>query len=100
MKSEIIDRILSINSESLYKIVDPVRNNAIFNDVMSNIKEEFFIYVWIHGIAHNERVALLSCYIGIQEGLDIEELRLVLEAAKYHDIGRGYEGNHGKYRPI
>ena len=45
MKSEIIDRILSINSESLYKIVDPVRNNAIFNDVMSNIKEEFFIYV-------------------------------------------------------
>ena len=100
MKSEIIDRILSENSEPLYKIIETVKNNAVFQDVMSNIKEEFFINDSIHGISHNERVALLSCYIGIQEGLDIEELKLVLEAAKYHDIGRGYEGNHGKYSTI
>ena len=100
MKSEIIDRILSENSEPLHKIIETVKNNAVFQDVMSNIKEEFFINDSIHGISHNERVALLSCYIGIQEGLDTEELKLVLEAAKYHDIGRGYEGNHGKYSTI
>ena len=100
MKSEIIGRILSENNESLHKMIETVRNNAVFQDVMSNIKEEFFINDSIHGISHNERVALLSCYIGIQEGLDIEELKLVLESAKYHDIGRGYEGNHVKYSTI
>lgn len=100
MKSEIIDRILSENRESLQKIIETARNNDVFQDIMSNIKEEFFINDSIHGISHNERVALLSCYIGIQEGLDTEELKLVLEAAKYHDIGRGYEGNHGKYSTI
>ena len=100
MKSEIINRILSKNSESLHVIIETVKNNAVFQDATSNIKEEFFINDSIHGISHNERVALLSCYIGIQEGLNTEELKLVLEAAKYHDIGRGYEGNHGKYSTI
>ena len=100
MKSEIIDRILSENNESLHQMIEIVRNNAFFQDVINNIKEEFFINDSIHGISHNERVAILSCYIGIQEGLDIEELKLVLEAATYHDIGRGYEGNHGKYSTI
>ena len=41
MKSEIIDRILSENSEPLHKIIETVKNNAVFQDVMSNIKEEF-----------------------------------------------------------
>ena len=100
MKSEIINRILSENSESLHIIIETVKKNEVFQDVMSSIKEEFFIDDSIHGISHNERVALLSCYIGIQEGLNNEELKIVLEAAKYHDIGRGYEGNHGKYSTI
>ena len=100
MKSEIIDRILSENSESLHEIIETLNNNAIFQDVMNNIKEEFFINDSIHGISHNERVALLACYIGIQENLNNEELKLVLETAKYHDIGRGYEGNHGQYSTL
>ena len=43
MKSEIIDRILSENRESLQKIIETARNNDVFQDIMSNIKEEFFI---------------------------------------------------------
>ena len=70
MKSEIINRILSENSESLHIIIETVKKNEVFQDVMSSIKEEFFIDDSIHGISHNERVALLSCYIGIQEGLN------------------------------
>ena len=77
------------------EIIRIVRNNPVFQDVMSRVKEEFFINDTIHGISHNERVALLACYIGIKEGLNNDELKLVLEAAMYHDIGRGFEGNHG-----
>ena len=100
MQSKIIDKVLNGDNKSLNEIIGIVRNNAIFQDVMSDFKEEFFIDDNIHGISHNERVTLLSCYIGIQEGLNDEELRLVLETAKYHDIGRGFEGNHGQYSAI
>ena len=100
MQSKIIERILNGDNKSFNEILEIVRNNAVFQDVMSDVKEEFFINDSIHGISHNERVALLACYIGIQENLNNEELRLVLEAAKYHDIGRGFEGNHGQYSAI
>jgi len=100
MQSKIIEKILNGDNKALNKIIEIVRNNAVFQEVMSDFKEEFFIDDNIHGISHNERVALLACYIGIQEGLNDEELRLVLEATKYHDIGRGFEGNHGQYSAI
>ena len=100
MKSKIIEKILNEDNKTLNEIIEIIKDNAAFQDVMSDFKEEFFIDDNIHGISHNERVALLACYIGIQEGLNDEELRLVLEAAKYHDIGRGFEGNHGQYSAI
>ena len=96
MKSKILERILTENNELLQEIINTVKNNDVFNDVMSDVKEQYFIDDAIHGISHNERVALLACYIGIKEGLNNEELRLVLEASKYHDIGRGFDGNHGQ----
>ena len=100
MQSKIIEKILNENNKSLQEIIEIVKNNAVFQNVMSDFKEEFFIDDNIHGISHNERVALLACYIGIQEGLNDGELRLVLETAKYHDIGRGFEGNHGQYSAV
>ena len=100
MQSKIIERILTENNKTLQEIINVVKDNAIFNAVMSDVKEDYFVDDTIHGISHNERVALLACYIGIKEGLTDEELTLVLEAAKYHDIGRGYEENHGQYSTI
>lgn len=100
MQAKIIERMLTENNESLREIIEVVKSNAIFSEAMSNIKEEFFISDSIHGISHNERVAVLACYIGKKERVNNEELKLVLEAAKYHDIGRGYEGNHGQYSTI
>ena len=96
MQSKIIEIILTENSELLQEIINIVKDNDVFNNVMNDLKEQYFIDDAIHGISHNERVALLACYIGIKEGLNNEELRLVLEASKYHDIGRGFEGNHGQ----
>ena len=96
MQSKILERILNENNELLQEIINTVKNNDVFNNVMSDVKEQYFIDDAIHGISHNERVALLACYIGIKEGLNNEELRLILEASKYHDIGRGFDGNHGQ----
>ncbi len=96
MQSKIIERILTENTEILQEIINIVQDNDVFNNIMSDVKEQYFIDDAIHGVSHNERVALLACYIGIKEDLNNEELRLILEAAKYHDIGRGFEGNHGQ----
>ena len=100
MQSKVIERILTENSKTLQEIINVVKDNAVFNSAMGDVKEGYFVDDAIHGLSHNERVALITCYIGIKEGLNDEELKLVLEAAKYHDIGRGYEGNHGKISTI
>lgn len=96
MESLVLERLLNKENIAINEMIQIVKNNPIFQETMGNFKEQFFIKDRIHGISHNERVALLACYIGVKEGLNNEELRLVLEAAKYHDIGRGYEGNHGQ----
>ena len=49
-----------------------------------------------HGADHVEKVLFNAMYIGLQEGLNNEEMKILKEAAKYHDTGRvniGYE--HG-----
>ncbi len=96
MKSIVLEKILNKENIKLNEVIQVVRDNPIFQETMSDVKEQFFIQDSIHGISHNERVVLLACYIGTKEGLNDEELRLVLEVAKYHDIGRGFEGNHGQ----
>ena len=96
MESLVLERLLNKENIAINEMIQIVKNNPIFQETMGNFKEQFFIKDRIHGISHNERVALLACYIGVKEGLNNEELRLVLEAAKYHDIGRGYEVNHGQ----
>lgn len=96
MKSTVLEKILNKENIKLNEVIQVIKDNPIFQETMSDVKEQFFIEDSIHGISHNERVVLLACYIGIKEGLNDEELRLVLEASKYHDIGRGFEGNHGQ----
>ena len=69
----------------------------VFLEAMFEVRRDLFVDDDIHGIAHNERVALLACAIGMKEGLNKQDLRLLLEAAKYHDIGRrDKEKNHAK----
>jgi len=96
--SKLINEDKNLSDEELRKFIKVIKESGkleLIENILNNVKEEYFIQDEIHGITHNERVVILACYIGIKEGLSDEELRLVLEAAKYHDIGRGYEGNHG-----
>ena len=94
MQLQILQKILK--KQEISEITTVIKDNLILNDVIQNVKEQYFIKDEIHGIKHNERVVLLACYIGIKEKISDEELKILLNAALYHDIGRGYEKNHGK----
>lgn len=53
MQSKIIEMILNIDNESLKEVIKKVNNNAVFQEVMSDVKEEFFVDDKVHGITHN-----------------------------------------------
>lgn len=97
MSSETLEKVLNTDNQVLSEELEKVKNNPIYQSVMQNVKEEFFIDDRVHGLSHNERVVIYACIIGLKEGLSEEDLRLVLEASLYHDIGRGYDekGSHG-----
>ena len=89
-----------IDKKRLYEMINTIctsKQFEIFKEVMNNVKNEYFIEDNIHGLSHNERVAILAMFIAIKEGLADEDLKIVLKSAIYHDIGRKTnEKNHGK----
>ena len=95
MKSKFLNELLNENyknqNEDFANIIDLVISSDkfhIFEEMMEDIREEYFVKDTIHGISHNERVAFLVMAIGIHEGLSETELKIVIKAALYHDIGR------------
>ena len=69
-----IDEINS-NKRMLIKSLDRIKKQYIYNSD-------------IHGIDHNIRVSLYGYYMGLRYKLDKCDMKLLLEACKYHDIGR------------
>ena len=55
---------------------------------ISAIKKEFLYKSDFHGLHHSEKVFLFAYLIGKHEGLNHDELEILLDAALYHDIGR------------
>lgn len=55
---------------------------------LSSIKKDVLYHSFTHGINHNERVLFFSYYLSRQCQLKRDSMRIVLDAAKYHDIGR------------
>lgn len=97
MPSQTLEKILNTDNPVLRVEIEKVKNNPVFQEVIKDIKEQFFLDDRTHGLLHNERVAIYACIIGINEGLSADELRMVLEASLYHDIGRGFgNNNHGR----
>lgn len=99
------------NNHTQYKIEDVVselENNgqmAFLKDELSNdnFKREHFHSSPIHGVAHSERVCFHAAALGYYEKLPQNELRILIDAAKYHDVGRVgrvigdiFDFNHGK----
>lgn len=66
---------------------------------LDSINEGVLYKSFGHGINHNEKVLFYTYYLGIQYQLDETSFQILLDAAKYHDIGREndlLDPNHGK----
>jgi len=67
-----------------------------------NFKRDYFHTSPIHGVRHTERVCFHANALGHYEKLPEGELRILMDAAKYHDVGRVgkiigdiFDFNHG-----
>ena len=88
MESDILNELFDLmelraEGESAVKdLIDYIKNHKhyeVFLEAMADVRRDLFVDDEIHGISHNERVALLACVIGMREGLSESELRLLLE---------------------
>ena len=112
MESDILNELFDLINEdveegndgkyTVSQLINIIKNSDkydVFLEAMADVRRDLFVDDEIHGISHNERVCIFAFVIAIQEGLDARSLRILLEAAKYHDIGRkdrtGPTGEHG-----
>ena len=81
----IIEELLekeSIEEDSDFKdVIEKVRNSDVFGKIIREVKEEYFVEDKVHGITHNERVALIACYIGIKKNLNLEDMKILIYSA-------------------
>lgn len=59
-----------------------------FNKLMKNLDIDKLYSSPIHGVDHNIRVAVFALIISAFEKIDLDDFRIIIECAKYHDIGR------------
>lgn len=91
-----IDSINELKKQSLTKlnyknILAKLDNSFYINDylyLMKNIEPCRLYKSLIHGINHNIRVSIFALIISIYEKIPLDDFKLIIEAAKYHDIGR------------
>ena len=71
--------------------------DEIYKEI-NTIKSEFLYISITHGINHNIRVLLFAFYLEKQLKLNDVDSRILLDACKYHDVGRIddlYDEKHG-----
>ena len=78
----------SMSAEGLMRYLKSSTNFELFVQSMNELQESKLYLSDIHGKSHIERTAVYSFYIADKLKLTEEEFLLVLEAVKYHDIGR------------
>lgn len=94
MESKVLERILNDKDkkeDNIENLIDAVKGSKqyyIFEEILSNIKSKYFTDEELHDITHNERVTFLAMFLAEKENLSDTDLKLLLKAALYHDIGR------------
>lgn len=69
----------------------------IINQIQ-NIKSQFLYNSYTHGINHNIRVLIFAYYLAKNLNLNNIDFQIVMDACKYHDVGRIndlYDEKHG-----
>lgn len=72
---EYIDNLENFNKEEFLKILNDIDKEQLYDSP-------------IHGLYHSEKVLLFSYLIGKHYNLNEQDMRIICDAAKYHDIGR------------
>lgn len=78
------------NQHSLKDILEELTEEEVENikKEMNNIQEKYLYKSKIHGIYHSEKVVFWSYILGRDNAISKEDERILLDASKYHDIGR------------
>lgn len=63
-------------------------DNKLLIKSLDKVKKQYIYKSDIHGINHNVRVSLYGYYMGLRYKLNRCDMTILLEACKYHDIGR------------
>jgi len=83
-----MERILQAFIQNEYE------NGRILNDpsdlisIIDDIKKDYLYPNDFHGLYHSQKVCFFAYLIGLREQLNKDEMKILLDAAKYHDIGR------------
>ncbi len=79
-----------INEENInFKNINLNENDIeILIKQLNNMKEDFLYKSKFHGLYHSEKVLLFSYLLGKNQGLNDEQMQIIMDAAVYHDIGR------------
>lgn len=90
--------ITQIEETEIRDIISNSTLTEIYIESMKKLRTDILYKSYIHGINHNIRVSIFALIISIYENVSIDDFKLILEAVKYHDIGRSNDGkdkNHG-----
>ena len=79
---------VQMHINDVVEIITKSNSFNVFVDAMDGINKSLLYKSDSHGEKHNERVAIFSMAMGVLQNLNEENLKVALEAAKYHDIGR------------
>lgn len=87
-----------LKSKDLFNYIKTSKNYEIFKEYKNNDEHKNNYKYFSHGIRHADNVTIFAYYIAEKERYSERDIRLILEAARNHDIGRTNdweEGNHG-----
>ena len=71
----------------------------IYCDYMNDFDRSILYKSDIHGLDHNIRTSIFTLIISSSERIPFDEFKMLLDAAKYHDIGRindYLDNDHGR----
>ncbi|MDO5556379.1 MAG: diguanylate cyclase [Clostridia bacterium] len=80
--------ICNLHLKDVTKVIKESGREPLLISNINNIQTDIIYKSDMHGQAHTERVLMLALSMGILEGLKERDLQMLLETAKYHDIGR------------
>jgi len=87
-----------ITTKQFSDYVKKSKGRHIFYDYENTNEHEPFYGYEDHGIRHADNVTMFTYYIASKERYSNDGIRILMEAARYHDIGRTnswQEGGHG-----